>query len=89
MRGSILPHGVRPVSLHASCPACGACLCTTSGLHQLLACSVYGSSHCWADPHLMAHPLVTCRMLEVTTPGQEDRLQVDFAEIYRNSQLAK
>ena len=45
--------------------------------------------HRWADPHLMAHPLLTCRMLEFTTPGQEEHLQVDFAEIYRNSQLAK
>ena len=37
----------------------------------------------------MAQLLLTCRMLEITTPGQEDRLQVDFAEVYRNSQLAK
>ena len=49
----------------------------------------YGNSHCWADFHLMAQLLLTCRMLEVTTPGQEDRLKVDFAEVYRNSQLAK
>ena len=37
----------------------------------------------------MIQLLLTCRMLEVTTPGQEARLEVDFAEVYRNSQLAK
>ena len=41
------------------------------------------------DPYLMAQLLLLCRMLEVTTPGQEERLQVDFTEVYRSSQLAK
>lgn len=34
-------------------------------------------------------PLLYCRMLEVTTLGMEKRLGLDFAQVYKQSNLAK
>ena len=38
---------------------------------------------------LLAPYTLCCRMLEVTTPGMESQLGVNFAEYYNQSPLAK
>ena len=38
---------------------------------------------------LLAPDTLCCRMLEVTTPGMESQLGVNFAEYYNQSPLAK